>query len=237
MRLIPATLACAAVMAATPARPCDIALVLAVDVSGSVDQWEYDLQTRGLARALRDPEVADALTWTQARVAVVQWSGAGQQILSIPWTEVQEPAQARQLAARVEGLPRSFDNGNTAVGQAIDFAAALFGPPVRGCARWVIDVSGDGDENEGMTVGPARRRAWARGITINGLAIEPAGQGRALTNFYRGWVITPGGFVETAQGHEDFERAIRRKLLRELAPPLAQRLRERLWLAAVRLTE
>jgi Ca-activated chloride channel family protein len=132
----------------------------------------------------------------------------------------------------VGGVPRAFAGGNTAVGEAIDFAAALFGREVRDCARWVIDLSGDGDENEGFTVGRARRAALARGITINGLAIEGLGTGQSITNFFRSWVITPGGFVITAQGHADFARAMRLKLLRELAPPLADRLRERLWRAA-----
>jgi Ca-activated chloride channel family protein len=211
---------------------CGIALVLAVDVSGSVDAWEYELQTRGLETALRDPEVAAALVQNRAAVALVQWSGTGQQQVSVPWMRVEEPAHAARLAGRVGGAPRAFAGGNTAVGEAIDFAAALFGREVRDCARWVIDLSGDGDENEGFTVGRARRAALARGITINGLAIEGLGTGQSITNFFRSWVITPGGFVITAQGHADFARAMRLKLLRELAPPLADRLRERLWRAA-----
>lgn len=224
-----------ALVCAGPARAaCGIALVLAVDVSGSVDAWEYELQTRGLESALRDPEVAAALVQNRAAVALMQWSGAGQQALSIPWTRIEEPAEAARLAGRVGAVPRAFAGGNTAVGEAIDHAAALFGREVRDCARWVIDLSGDGDENEGFTVGRARRAALARGITINGLAIEGLGTGQSITNFYRAWVITPGGFVVTAQGHADFARAMRLKLLRELSPPLADRLRERLWQAATR---
>lgn len=210
-----------------------MALVLALDVSGSVDAYEYGLQTQGLAQAIRDPAVTDAMVAAQVRVSVVQWSGAGQQILSVPWTRVDEPAQALRLAAQVAAIPRAFAGGNTAVGQALDFAQAQFGPTVDDCARWVIDMSGDGDENEGMTVGPARRAVWARGITINGLAIEGLGTAQAISNFYRGWVITPGGFVETAQGHADFARAMQRKLVRELAPPLAGRWPGALWRAAL----
>jgi Ca-activated chloride channel homolog len=220
-------------LAAAPTRACDVALVLAVDVSGSVDAWEYQLQAEGLAFALRDGQVADALVRTRAAIAVVQWSGQDQQTLSIPWTRIEEPAQVARLAGRMAAMPRAHAGGNTAVGQALDFAADLFGPPVRDCARWVIDVSGDGDENEGFTIGQARRRALTRGITVNGLAIEGLGTAQSITNFYRAWVITPGGFVETAQGHADFARAMRRKLLRELEPPLAWRLHEGLWLAAL----
>lgn len=230
--LAPALTLALALIAAPPARAaCGIALVLAVDVSGSVDAAEYALQTRGFEAALRDPEVVQALVAAQAAVAVVQWSGSGQQQLTIPWMRVDEPAQAARLAGRVGAAPRAFGGGNTAVGEAIDFAAALFGAPVRDCARWVIDIAGDGDENEGFTVGRARRAAAARGITINGLAIEGFGTGQSITNFYRGWVITPGGFVITARGHADFARAMRLKLLRELSPPLADRLRQLLWQA------
>jgi Ca-activated chloride channel homolog len=225
--------ACPALALTAPARACDVALVLAVDVSGSVDAWEYQLQAEGLAFALRDGQVADALVRTRAAIAVVQWSGQDQQTLSIPWTRIEEPAQVARLAGRMAAMPRAHAGGNTAVGLALDFAADLFGPPVRDCARWVIDVSGDGDENEGFTIGQARRRTLTRGITVNGLAIEGLGTAQSITNFYRAWVITPGGFVETAQGHADFARAMRRKLLRELEPPLAWRLHEGLWLAAL----
>lgn len=202
------------------ARACDIALVLAMDVSGSVDYHEYRLQVEGLAAALRDPEVTEALMRGRVALSVVQWSGAGQQELSIPWQRMEEPAQIQRLAARVAAMPRAYTGGNTAVGQAIAFSTAQFAQ-VRDCAHWVIDVSGDGDENEGFTVGAARRAAYRAGITINGLAIEGLGAGMAITNFYRNWVITPGGFVETAQNHHDFARAMRRKLLRELVAPVA----------------
>jgi len=222
-------------LSAAPARACDIALVLAVDVSGSVDAWEYQLQSQGLAQALRAPDVADALLNARAAVSVIQWSGLGQQQVSVPWTRVEEPGTLTRLAGRIGAMPRAFSGGNTAVGAALEVAAARFGPAVRDCARWVIDISGDGDENEGFTVGAARSAALRRGITINGLAIEGLGTGMAITNFYRRWVITPGGFVITAQGHADFARAMQVKLMRELAPPLARGMRERLWQAAVRV--
>ncbi|MCB1406658.1 MAG: DUF1194 domain-containing protein [Rhodobacteraceae bacterium] len=206
--------------AAPVARACDIALVLAMDVSGSVDAYEYELQTRGVADALQDPAIRDALLRGRVALAVVQWSGALEQTVSIPWVRIDEPARIRQLSARIASMPRAFAGGNTAVGEAIDLSSELF-TTVRDCAHWVIDVSGDGDENEGYTVGAARRAAWDRGITINGLAIEDAGASRSITNFYRSWVVTPGGFVITARQHTDFARAIREKLLRELIPPMA----------------
>lgn len=209
-----------ALATATPAKACSIALVLAVDVSGSVDSYEYQLQVQGIANALRDPEVREALVQGQVALAVVQWSGAEEQSVSIPFTRLAEPADVGALAARIGSLPRPHAGGNTAVGAAIAAAARLF-REVRDCARWVIDVSGDGDENEGFSLGPERRRAHRRGIAINGLAIESAGTGQPITNFYRRHVVTPGGFVITAHQHSDFARAMREKLLRELIPPVA----------------
>lgn len=203
------------------AAACSIALVLAMDVSGSVDAFEYRLQVEGLAEALREPGVTNALLASRAAIAVVQWSGAMEQTVTLPWTRIDEPAEIPRLAARVAAMPRAHAGGNTAVGEAIDAAVALF-DEVRDCNHWVIDVSGDGDENEGYTVGQARRAAIERGITINGLAIEGAATGRSVTNFYRSWVTTPGGFVITANQFEDFARAIRAKLLRELVPPMAR---------------
>lgn len=207
--------------AAPPARACEVALVLAFDVSGSVDAFDYRVQAEGIAEALRAPDVADAVLRARAAIAVVQWSGLGQQIVSLPWTRVTEPADLARLATRIATLPRAYAGGNTAVGEALAVATDLFGARVRDCARWVIDISGDGDENEGYTAGQARRAALRRGITINALAIEGHATGLSITNFFRSRVITPGGFVETARGHADVARAMRRKLLRELSPPLA----------------
>ena len=201
-------------------RACGMALLLAMDVSGSVDASEYRLQVDGLAAALRDPEVQEALLKHRAAVSVVQWSGLGEQEVSIPWTRLEEPAAIADFATEVAEMRRAFRLGNTGVGDAISFSVAQF-DDVPECVLWVLDVSGDGDENVGFTVGTARREAMNRGIIINGLAIEAPGTGRAITNFYRNWVVTPGGFVETAVNHHDFARAIRYKLLRELVAPIS----------------
>jgi len=221
MRLaLPLCLICALGVAGTTARACDIALVLAMDVSGSVDAFEYGLQTEGIAQAIRDPDVTDALVRGQVALAVVQWSGVGEQAVTLPWTRVREPVEAMRLAGRIAGMPRAFAGGNTAVGEAITHASALFAT-VPDCAHWVIDVSGDGDENEGFTLADARRTAWSQGISINGLAIEAAGPALPITQFYQRWVVTPGGFVITAAQHLDFARAMTAKMLRELIPPMA----------------
>lgn len=203
---------------ATPARACETALLLAIDVSGSIDRGEYALQIQGLADALQDPEVADVLLQGQVALSVMQWSGLGRQAMVMPWQRMLSPQALRSFAARARSLPRAFDGSDTAVGEAISFATAQF-PAVADCKRFVIDVSGDGPENAGTSVGRARMEAAAKGIEINGIAIEDMGSSAPTTSFYKNWVVTPRGFVLTARGLEDYPRAIRAKLLRELIKP------------------
>jgi len=210
-------LCCAALLGpARTARGCEAALLLAMDVSGSVDEGEWRLQRDGLAAALRDPAIVDALTRGQVAVAVVQWSGPAEQALAIGWQRILSAGRAEGLAAATEAMPRAFAGGETAVGAAIAFAARQFAA-VPDCRRRILDLSGDGTENAGHDVGLRRQEAVRDGIEINGLAIES--QGLAITGFYRRWVIGPGGFVITATGHLDFARAIRAKILRELGRP------------------
>ncbi|GHC67149.1 hypothetical protein GCM10007315_35210 [Gemmobacter tilapiae] len=197
---------------------CETALLLAIDVSGSIDTGEYHLQVEGLAQALQDGQVQEALLKGQVALAVVQWSGFDQQTLVQDWSRMENPQDIATLIAQVQALPRAFDGSQTAVGQAIRFSTAQF-DPVSDCQRRVIDISGDGPENIGHTVTPARQEAMAAKVTINAIAIEDAGAQVAITNFYRKWVITPAGFVITARGLEDYPRALREKLLRELEKP------------------
>lgn len=198
---------------------CETALLLAIDVSGSIDRGEYRLQVGGLAEALADPELADALVLGQTALAVLQWSGSGQQEMVVPWTRMLSPGHVARLAARLRGLPRRFDGSDTAVGEAIGFAAAQFGA-VADCRRNVIDISGDGPQNAGRPLAPERGGAIRAGIEINAIAIEDAGRSSPITRFYQRLVITPRGFVMTARGLGDYPRAIRAKILREIARPL-----------------
>lgn len=195
---------------------CEAALVLAMDVSGSVDPGEWRLQADGLAAALADREIREVLVQGQVALAVVQWSAMGQQALVIPWQRMLDAGAVARMADRVRQMPRAFPGSDTAVGEALAFSLAQFAA-VPDCRRRIVDMSGDGDENTGFTTPAARRAAIAQGVEVNGLAIEA--MGLSITNYYRRWVITPGGFVETAQGHLDYARAIRTKMLRELAKP------------------
>ncbi|SLN71789.1 DUF1194 domain-containing protein [Roseisalinus antarcticus] len=201
-------------LTASPVAACETALLLMIDVSNSIDQAEYRLQTDGLADALIDPEVSEALVRGQVALSVVQWSGVEDQEVSLPWTQMRGPAEVQAFSARARGMIRAFVLSDTAPAEALDFALDhLDAAPA--CARRIIDISGDGTANAGSDVRRIPREAERRGVTINGIAIE--GMGRAITNFYRRAIITRDGFVITAMGHREYPDAIRRKILREVA--------------------
>lgn len=211
-----ALLAC---FTAQPALACETALVLSVDVSGSIDGGDYRLQTEGLAAALSDPAVADLLVAGPVALAVVQWSGTAQQALVLPWQRMQTPEDVARFAEKAARMPRVFYGSDTAVGEGLRFALAQFAA-VPDCRRQIIDISGDGQENAGFTDAKARTEAVAAGVTINAIAIEDPGQGLPVTTYYRRWIVSPGGFVVTARGLEDYARTLRLKLLRELSKPV-----------------
>ena len=200
------------------ARACEVALVLAIDVSGSIDAGEYRIQSGGTADALQDPAVAEALLEGQVALSLLHWSGTGQQAVVLPWTQMHSPADITRATAHIRSAPRAFAGSDTAVGQAIDAALALFAT-APDCSRRIIDISGDGPENSGNTVRAARSRAAAAGVAINAIAIEDVGQSTAITRFYQNWVITKGGFVISSRGLAAYPQAIRAKLLRELEKP------------------
>jgi Ca-activated chloride channel family protein len=198
---------------------CETALVLSIDVSGSIDNGEYRLQAEGLAYALNDPEVADALVKGQVALAVVQWSGLDQQAIGLNWQRMLDHGKVTRFAERAAAMPRAFSGSDTAVGQGLLFALAQL-PGVADCGRKVIDVSGDGQENAGFSDREARNEAVALGVTINAIAIEEPGPAFPVTAYFREWVITPDGFVVTARGLQDYAETLRRKLLRELEKPI-----------------
>ncbi len=209
----------ALLLALLPARlaACETALVLAMDVSGSVDAAEYRMQAEGIADALLDPVVRDIVLRDRVAIAVLQWSGADRQRVTTPWTRPADADALRELSDAVRDTPRAFLRSDTAPGEAIRAALGLF-DAVPDCRRRVIDLSGDGTPNAGSPTWAARNAAQAAGVTINGLAIESLGL--AITGFYRAEVITADGFVITARDHREFPRAMRAKLIRELSRPL-----------------
>lgn len=203
----------ALVLAAEPAAACDTALILAIDVSNSVDVGEYRLQVDGLADALVDPEIVAAMVHGQVAIAIMQWSGVDKQILTTDWMQIRTEADATDLSLAARTTPRMITLSDTAPAEAIYFALELFARAPE-CRRQVIDISGDGTPNAGTDARLARNLAQTSGVTINGIAIE--GMGRAISSYYRNALITRDGFVVTADGHRDYHAAIREKLLREL---------------------
>lgn len=207
-------LALSGCLLSSPIAACETALLLAVDVSGSISGDEYVMQMQGLADAMLDPAVMEALSRGQDKVALLHWSGLVNQRLTLPWQSLRSSEDVAAFAAAVRKAKRPQDHTDTAIGAALYVALSLF--PVPDCQRSVIDVSGDGAENAG-TLLPAARAAVARqGITINGIAIEEEHGLPGVTDYFRHSVITEDGFVITARSIRDYPRAIRAKLLREL---------------------
>lgn len=203
-------------MLSGPVQACKLALVLAIDVSSSIDIGEYKFQISGLTEALRDPAIGDILLLDQVALTVVQWSGVNEQRAVIPWRRMLSRADLREFTQQVRGLDRAWESSNTAVGDAIAFSVEQFAA-VPDCARQVIDVSGDGGSNAGIHTGIASRRAAEMGIQINGIAIDIVGRG--ITGYYERYVRTRDGFVITSQGFSNYPASIRKKLLRELIKP------------------
>lgn len=194
--------------------------MLAVDVSGSVDHREYAIQMQGLALALRDGAVSEALVRARAQVALVQWTGASRQQVTLPWREIAGFDASDRLARDIAEAPRAWRNFSTAVGEALEASADLFAQ-VPHCERRVIDLSGDGISNEGPDPINSRARLTRERITVNALAIE--GEEDDLTGyFFENVIWGPGAFVATANGFEDYPPRIRQKLLRELTRQTAR---------------
>ncbi|MEX5727238.1 hypothetical protein Ga0609869_000591 [Rhodovulum iodosum] len=211
----------ASVGAAAPAgAACRLALVLALDISSSVDAEEDRLQRAGLAAALTAPEVREALLAqpeAPVALAVYEWSGRYQQDMLLDWRMLDSPAAIAGAAAQIAGSKRSYAEFPTAMGYGIGYAARVFrGAPE--CLFRTLDISGDGINNDGF--GPARAYSSfpLDGITVNGLAIGGATENDAVVfAYYRDEVIRgPGAFVEEAKDFDDFARAMRRKLFREV---------------------
>ena len=213
--------------------PVDLELVLAVDVSGSMDEGERALQRGGYVQAFLHPEVIAAIgSGVYGRIAVtyVEWAGPRSQEVMIPWRAVDGQASAEGFAAALRAAPTSHIHG-TSISGALAFASTLFDANGFAGARQAIDVSGDGPNNMGPPVTPVRDAVVARGVTINGLPLTlhaggPEGMGYGglaaglLDLYYEDCVIGgPGAFFLSVQAPEQLADAIRRKLVLEIAGP------------------
>jgi len=158
-------------LVSVPVQACDLALALAVDVSGSVDPREFGVQMQGLAEGIRDPIVSEALVQGKARLMLVQWTGASRQRVTIPWTEVGDFEALEAFADKIEQDQRIWRNYSTAIGDALAFTLSKF-DEVPDCLRHLIDVSGDGQSNEGEEPGDQKKALRAAQVTVNAIAIE-----------------------------------------------------------------
>jgi hypothetical protein len=220
----------AAMPCARAAEPADLLLVLAADVSRSVDRAKFELQRQGYAAAISDPLVLDAIKSGQHRriaVCFVEWSGFGAQKLVVGWTAISDFESAQQFSLRVLEAPRSFAD-RTSISGGLEFAAEQFAQAPFEASRRTIDISGDGTNNSGREVTLVRDEVLAKGITINGLVIlsdrplsfnpEHTNPPGGLEAYYRDNVVGgPGAFVMAAKDFSTFGKAILNKLIAEIA--------------------
>lgn len=199
----------------------DLALVLSIDCSYSVDQREFDLQTSGTAWAFRQPEILAAIQSGRHKriiVSLMQWSSDEKQILAVPWMSVANAADAEALAQKIESMPRYLADGSTSISGALRFAAGVLANAPALATRQTIDISADGRNNAGTRTKPMRDQLIGLGIIINGLAI--LNEVPTLNYYFERDVIGGlGSFVIAADNYDDFRRAIHRKLLREIYGP------------------
>jgi hypothetical protein len=222
----------AAAQAQQQALPVDLELILAVDCSGSVDEVEAQLQREGYIAALTSERVLNAIRSGENRrigVAYIEWAGETYQRTIVDWTIIEDAASAKAVADKIAASPYRAIRW-TSISAAIDYSVALFQKsPFEGTRR-VVDVSGDGKNNNGGDVVSARDRAVAAGITINGLPIlnsREGGWGSGMRGFpsdpdldvyYQNFVIGgPGAFMVPAESFDTFSQAIQSKLIREVA--------------------
>jgi Protein of unknown function (DUF1194) len=219
--LCAAALACALSAGGTAQEATtDLALVIAIDCSFSVDSEEFHLQMRGLGQALQDAEVWDAISRGPNKRIVIsafQWSDNNNQTVVLPWTVIDSEAAAQKAGAVLETMPRRLAEGGTSITNALAFAGELLNE-APSTLRQVIDVSTDGRNNIGPPLPPVRDRLVARDVTINALAITnefPTLHIYAETHVIGG----AGAFVMKAKSYDDYGAAMLHKLIREIVGP------------------
>lgn len=235
MRLLLAILALATLLGGTARgqTPVDLQLAFAIDISRSIDVEEAKLQRDGYVAALTHPRVVKAITsgpLGRIAIAYFEWANYGYQRVLIPWTVIASETDARTVAATLAEAPITSANW-TSISGAIDYGASLLASSGFASPRRVIDISGDGRNNNGRPAAEARDEAVRQGIVINGLPIindRPnfgAMPERDLDVYYRANVIGgPGAFLKIADGFDAFGEAILAKLVIEISgqPPPAQ---------------
>jgi hypothetical protein len=201
----------------------DLLLVLAVDASGSIDPDEFTLQREGLAEAIAHPAVLAAIRSRPRAaigIAMVEWASPGGAATVVDWMRVGDGASADAAAQTMLDAPRSRQSFN-AIGDALLHARDLLAAAPWQAAERTIDVSGDGPDIRSVVAAPvARDELVAGGVVVNGLAIEASSSwrdGRLAALYERDVIGGPGAFVVRAEDRRDFARAMRAKLIREVA--------------------
>jgi hypothetical protein len=221
---------CANTLSARAAETVDLLLVLAADVSRSVDHPKFQLQRDGYAAAITDQRVLNAImSGANRRIALcfVEWSGAGAQKVVIDWTIIDGAEAARKFSDALVEAPRSFAD-RTSISGAIDFSMEMLARAPFQATRQTIDISGDGTHNSGRGLLAAREDALAKGVTINGLVIlserplpwnpEHTNPPGGLARYFQDNVIGgPGAFVTVADNFQSFGQALISKLIAEIA--------------------
>lgn len=214
-------------LCALPARAqteVDLALVIAVDISYSMDPEEQQLQREGFIQAFRSQEVQAAIgrgVLGRIGVAYVEWAGAADQRVILPWTMIDGPQAALAFAASLAQQPTRRAS-RTSISGAIDFAARLLAEGDFQASRRVVDISGDGPNNQGRPVILARDEALAGGVTINGLPLMLKTSGvfdiPDLAGYYRACVIGgTGAFLVPVRSRDQFVEAVKTKIIMEIA--------------------
>jgi hypothetical protein len=227
LAFIAAALAGSAAQAQKGKPQVDLELVIAVDVSGSIDPVEARLQRDGYYAAFTNAKVINAIkTGPNRRIAMtyMEWAGSHYQRTVIDWTVIDGAESAQQFVAKLADIPPTTQRW-TSISGAIDYAMRLFSESPYEGTRRVLDISGDGSNNNGRPIINARDEAVAQGVVINGLPIvndRPTSWGgmpeRDLDKYYENHVIGgPGAFIVVADGFEKFADAILSKLIQEIA--------------------
>ena len=210
---------------AAQATPCRQGLIIGLDVSGSVDEREYTLQTQGLASSLASQPVQDAIfadPGSHVDLTVFEWSGRYAQRVIVPWTSLQSPTDIAFATQTIRSAQRSISDLTTAIGASIQFAQDL-AKERPSCWQMTYDISGDGKSNTGPQ--PQDIRDTVGDLIINALVIgAPSGQtgpqaetSAELSAYFRAYVVSPDlGFIETADGFDTYADAMQRKLIKEL---------------------
>jgi hypothetical protein len=211
-----------ALLAATPsvvrADEVDMALVLAVDVSGSIDTERFNIQRDGYAAAFTNPQVLEAIaTGPHGAIAVtfVEWSGPGHEEQTVGWTVIRDAGSSAEFGSAIKAAGRAYSDW-TSISAALDFSTGLLRASSHAADRMVIDVSGDGPNNSGRPLEAARDEAIAAGVTINGLPITETQP--SLDQYYRDNVVGgDGAFTIVVADFDSFAKGVLTKLVREIA--------------------